>query len=636
MRLLRLLALCLWVSSFGPGRALAEEPAAALVELTFVPTDRAQIAVWVETADGRFMRTVALTHAVASAGIGNRPGALQMNSGYRWPYGRREGVLPVWAHRRADAPGAKDFKRVIFQDRTSEGDASRTSNDNTPDDYYCLSFDRTTTGRDALDAVTCASVFASDKGRFITENDVGKGYAEPFETAPKEGTMRALGLTSLYPPRRNAQRCSGAGCLDHPDLAKFRNHAKAVMPEIDAISRATPAGYQSTRWLSSVPGSWERDENYVLFIEVNVEGDYNASFNATTLPTPNQPSGRWDTWAQTYGYAYRGQPSVVYQIPFRIDGVSVGHADKPIGYGSLHGEDGKLHPMASMITDDPAKTPGSGADRLRRMAGARASLRVTQGDPCKLDEPPPECGMRCSGSSDVCGKLVCGKDGTCQSECVATDPPERVKNLRASEHPQRQFAHTWARMSFEVPESDRPITAYDVLVRPKGGSWDQAYTHDAKQQLLPVALDVCVDPEDPMGPNICAGFEPGDEITADLTGLLQQTEYEVSVVARDGTCNVPGPVAIASFSTPQREFATVSPCFVATAAYGSPLASEIGVLRAVRDRYLASHGVGRALVDVYYRVGPSLAETIRARPWLRSATRFMLSPIIAAARWWLS
>jgi len=638
MRFLGLFAVCLWVSSLGANQARAEEPAAALIELSFVPTDRAQIAVWVETADGKFMRTLALTYATASAGIGNRPGALQMNSGYRWPYGRREGVLPVWAHRRAAAPGAKQFKRVIFQDRTSEGLASRTSNDNTTDDYYCLAFDRAGAGRDALDAVTCASAntFSSDKGRFISENDVKQGYAEPFETEPQEGVMRPLSLDSLYPPRRNIQRCSGAGCLDHPDLASFRKHASEVMPEIDAVSRATPAGHQNTRWLSSVPASWDPDEKYVLFIEVNVEGDYNDEFNAETLPTPTKPAGRWDSWAQTYGYAYRGQPSVVYQIPFRIRGVSTADADEPVGYGALHGEDGDLRPMASMITDDPKSAPGSGADRLLRTAGKRVSLRVTEGDPCKLDEPPPECGLRCD-DDDVCGKkLVCGKDGTCQSECMATDPPGRVVNLNVSEHPERQFAHMWARLSFEVPESDRPVSAYDVLVRPKGGMWDEAYTRDATQPLLPVALDVCVDPEDPMGSNVCLGFEPGDEISADLTNLNSQTEYEVSVVARDGTCNMAGPAAIATFTTPEREFATVSPCFVATAAYGSPLASEIGVLRAVRDRYLASHGVGRALIDLYYRVGPDLADTIRAHPWLRSGTRFILSPIIAAARWWLS
>ena len=109
------------------------------IVFTFTPTDHAQIAVWIESADGTFLSTVALTQAVAVHGIGNRPGASQMNSGFHWPYGRREGVLPIWAQRRASAPDALQFPRVIFQAR-SEGYASRSCSDSTPDSYYCLFF----------------------------------------------------------------------------------------------------------------------------------------------------------------------------------------------------------------------------------------------------------------------------------------------------------------------------------------------------------------------------------------------------------------------------------------------------------------------------------------------------------------
>ena len=88
------------------GEVRADEDALRTIELRFTPTKHAQIAVWIEAMDGTFMSTVGLTQAVSVRGIGNRPGADQMNSGYHWPYGRREGVLPIWAHRRAEAPGA--------------------------------------------------------------------------------------------------------------------------------------------------------------------------------------------------------------------------------------------------------------------------------------------------------------------------------------------------------------------------------------------------------------------------------------------------------------------------------------------------------------------------------------------------
>jgi hypothetical protein len=69
--------------------AAAQEP--DLLSVEFVPTGRAQLAIWVEQADGTFVRTLRLTEAVAYRGIGNRPGASQMNSGFRWPYGRPPG-----------------------------------------------------------------------------------------------------------------------------------------------------------------------------------------------------------------------------------------------------------------------------------------------------------------------------------------------------------------------------------------------------------------------------------------------------------------------------------------------------------------------------------------------------------------
>src|SRR5689334_1639085 len=149
------------------------------LEIRFTPTARLTTAVWIVGDDGSHFQTIRLTEGVGRYGIGNRPGARQMNSGFHWPYGRREQALPVWAHARV-AAGGEPFRLVIFQGRI-EGYASRDFEDSTPDEYYCLPFMRTMT---PLDAVSCASTFNSDKGRFITAADVEAGYAEPFETAP--------------------------------------------------------------------------------------------------------------------------------------------------------------------------------------------------------------------------------------------------------------------------------------------------------------------------------------------------------------------------------------------------------------------------------------------------------------------
>src|SRR5690606_34962016 len=205
----------------------AAQDASRRVELHFTPTGRAQIALWIESADGTRMATVRLTESVAVRGIGNRPGATQMNSGFRWPYGRREGVLPIWAHRRIEA-GGQPFSRVIFDGRTSEGNASTTGGEprNTRDDYFCLSFNRELSGRDALDAVTCASVFNSNKGRYVTEADVNAGYSEPWEREDGTGMMRPLSRTSIYPPRRDHTACTTPGCGDSADARTYNADAR--------------------------------------------------------------------------------------------------------------------------------------------------------------------------------------------------------------------------------------------------------------------------------------------------------------------------------------------------------------------------------------------------------------------------
>jgi hypothetical protein len=127
----------------------------------------------------------------------------------------------------------------------------------------------------------------------------------------------------------------------------------------------------------------------------------------------------------------------------------------------------------------------------------------------------------------------------------------------------------------------------------------------------------------------------GTEIDATLAGLKQATHYQVRVTARDRTCGQFGSAALAEITTPVRTFSTVSPCFVASAAYGTPLAAEIGVLRMLRDRQLANHALGRALIDLYYSVGPKLAAPVREHAWLAWGVRGILWPVVTLAHWWM-
>ena len=70
-------------------------------------------------------------------------------------------------------------------------------------------------------------------------------------------------------------------------------------------------------------------------------------------------------------------------------------------------------------------------------------------------------------------------------------------------------------------------------------------------------------------------------------------------------------------------------CFIATAAYGTPMAEEIQILREFRDKYLLTNPLGQALVGLYYRVSPPMAEFITEHPWLRPVVRTGLVPAVA-------
>lgn len=73
-------------------------------------------------------------------------------------------------------------------------------------------------------------------------------------------------------------------------------------------------------------------------------------------------------------------------------------------------------------------------------------------------------------------------------------------------------------------------------------------------------------------------------------------------------------------------------CFIATAAYGTPLATQVRSLSEFRDERLLTNAPGRWAVEQYERYGPSAAAVIEEHPLLKAAARTVLWPLAAACK----
>jgi len=69
-------------------------------------------------------------------------------------------------------------------------------------------------------------------------------------------------------------------------------------------------------------------------------------------------------------------------------------------------------------------------------------------------------------------------------------------------------------------------------------------------------------------------------------------------------------------------------CFIATAAFGSPLAGQVEILRQFRDKYLLTNELGRKFVAWYYQNGPAAAAFITDKPMAKLAVQAALYPLI--------
>jgi hypothetical protein len=504
-----------------------------VVSVNFVPSDQLQIVAWVERSDGTFVDTIYITDKVGHFGLGNRPGRFDFNSGPiandLWPYGRRITTFPVWAHRHG-----LSWPEVDFQDG-SDSDLSHDFNQSSPEGTppYCrpmLTTDKT------WDTGTCAS-----PGGAFTDKGVFSATA-----------------TSLYPPRADLNGDPG---VDSASVYMYK-----TMNPFDAVTQGTPAGGMPAQISWPFPQNVGAG-NYVLFVEVAKEYDFNSTYNATVYPSPTGIS------YGNYGVPYRGQPSIVYSVPFTIGSTEMmATTSSYAGYGDPTGASGALNPPDSTITTN---TPASGASRFEIIPGSSALLTV--------DAQP----------------------------IIDTTAPGPITQLAPS-----SVAASTATLSFTAPGSNGTIgtvSGYEVRVRA-----NDPMTPDNFASSMLVAATITPTPA-------------GTTQTVQVTNLLPETQYWVGVRAYD-ECHNEDDIAITQLTTTVPLNGRVDACFVATAAYGSTMANDVEMLRHFRDAVLHSTAFGELFIETYYTFGPPVAGVVGSSDLLRATARAVLDPVVALVR----
>jgi hypothetical protein len=501
-----------------------------------------QIVAWLEKPSGEFVETIYITQQTGRYGMANRPGRFDFNSGPNWPYGRRVTVFPVWANRH----GLR-FPQVNYQNG-DDNNLSHPANDSSRETHFCRPLQKT---EPQWDAGTCSSAVFTDKGVFPSGASV-----------------------SGYPPRADVTPVAG---MDSPSVEMYK-----TMNQFDAVSQATPRLGAAAEISWPIPLDLPMGD-YVLFMEVALEQDFNGAYNATRFRPPVAPEIPW----ADYGVAYRGQPSVIYKVPFTIsDTETIAMEDTYIGYGDpgpdsgsdgktppYYVPDGRIRPPDATITTG---TPNTGAGRLLMTSQDGQTFRIRVDARPEPDYIPP------------------GPLGTMG-----------VADAQTSD----------ATLSFVAPGDDGMIgrvKGYEVRYLVGDATIDESNFASVSEAKFAGTI-----------------VSAGEIQTIAIHDLLPETEYTFAVRAFDD-CHNTSSITSATFTTAARKIGAVDACFVATAAYGSLLANDVEMLRRFRDRMLKRSVLGELAVETYYTFGPTVAGVIGESDLLRSTARSVLAPVV---RW---
>jgi CSLREA domain-containing protein len=124
---------------------------------------------------------------------------------------------------------------------------------------------------------------------------------------------------------------------------------------------------------------------------------------------------------------------------------------------------------------------------------------------------------------------------------------------------------------------------------------------------------------------------PATSIAVNNGGALGSIIVDQRGFARDSMPDI-GSFEYAAVAVPATSSGGGGGCFIATAAWGTPMQEDVRYLRAFRDEYLLTNSVGRKFVEAYYSMSPPVADYIREHETLRSVVRTGLRPLVELSR----
>lgn len=275
-----------------------------------------------------------------------------------------------------------------------------------------------------------------------------------------------------------------------------------------------------------------------------------------------------DMALQDYGIPHLGQPSLIWQIPVTVTGTATTFTTT--NYAGYGSPDGQDGNLRPPDNTITTGVDGTGEGRLLKMKDNGDEFRAL---------------VRYSPSSS----------------CIA---PREVDDLSVS-------PLDWQSVEVSLTTfSD----AQRYEIRYKEGR-DSIPDEAAFLRAIP-------------GPDV----EPIDEKQFLTLDTLQAERVYTIAIRSYNTCGEPGEITRTVVRTPERLFATVDACFIATAAYGNFHHEDVTTFRSFRDRALLTNGPGRKFVELYYEYSPPAANFVGDHPWLAAATRGVLEPLAWALR----